>query len=128
MNKIEHLVMYLVVEGISIPILMLCLSSLEIYDIQHWHDLSYYTASTLLGNTSVLIWLNKAVKLLSILINTLGTHRCSAFTKDLLVIKIRVAHFVRVLCSPIMCLYALGSVLLFPHRNDGWFVFTSSCL
>ena len=28
MNKIEHIFMYLVVEGISIPILMLCLSSL----------------------------------------------------------------------------------------------------
>jgi hypothetical protein len=37
----------------------------------------------------VLIWLNKAVKLLSILINPLWTHRCSAFTKDLAVIKIQ---------------------------------------
>jgi predicted permease len=47
---------------------------------------------------------------------------CSAFTKDLLVIKIRVAHLFSVLCSPIMCLYVLGSVLWFPHTNDGWFV------
>jgi hypothetical protein len=46
-------------------------------------------------------------KLLSILINTLWTHRCSAFTKDLPVIKIRVAHPFSVLCSPIMCLYVL---------------------
>ena len=38
----------------------------------------------------VLIWLNKAVKLLSMLINSLWTHRCSAFTKDLPVIKIRI--------------------------------------
>jgi hypothetical protein len=42
--------------------------------------------------------LNKAVKLLSILINTLWTHRCSAFTKDLPNIKIRVAHLFSVLC------------------------------
>jgi hypothetical protein len=35
----------------------------------------------------VLIWLNKAVKFLSILINTLWTHRCSSFTKDLQVYK-----------------------------------------
>ena len=28
LNKIEHICMYLVVEGISIPIIMLCLSSL----------------------------------------------------------------------------------------------------
>ena len=76
----------------------------------------------------VLIWLNKAVKLLSILINTLWTHRCSAFTKDVPVIKIRVAHLFSVLCSPIMCLYVLGSVLWFPHTSDGWFVFTPSCL
>jgi hypothetical protein len=76
----------------------------------------------------VLIWLNKAVKLLSILINTLWTHRCNAFTKDLPVIKIRVAHLFSVLCSPIMCLYVLGSVLWFPHTSDDWFVFTSSCL
>jgi hypothetical protein len=70
----------------------------------------------------VLSWLNKAVKLLSILINTLWTHTCSAFTKDLPVIKIRVAHLFSVLCSPIMCLYVLGSVLWLPHTNDGWFV------
>ena len=76
----------------------------------------------------VFFWLNKAVKFLSILINTLWTHRCSAFTKDLPVIKISVAHLVSVLCSPIMCLYALGSVLWFPHANDHWFVFTASCL
>jgi hypothetical protein len=69
-----------------------------------------------------LIWLNKAVKLLSILINTLWIHRCSAFTKDLPVIKIRVAHLFSVLCSPIMCLYVLGSVLWFPHTNDVWFI------
>ena len=76
----------------------------------------------------VLIWLNKAVKLVSILINTLWTHMCSAFTKDLPVINIRVAHLFSVLCSPNMCLYVLGSVLWFPHTSDGWFVFTSSCL
>jgi hypothetical protein len=76
----------------------------------------------------VLIWLIKAVKFLSILINTLWTHRCSAFTKDLPVIEIRVAHRFSVLCSPIMCLDVLGSVLWFPHTNDGWFVFTSSFL
>jgi hypothetical protein len=70
----------------------------------------------------VLNWLHKAVKLLSILINTLWTHRCSAFTKDLPVIKIRVAHLFSVLCSPIMCLYVLGPVLWFPHTNDGWVV------
>jgi hypothetical protein len=70
----------------------------------------------------VLIWLNKAVKLLSILINRLWTHRCSAFTKDLPVIKIRVAHLCSVLCSPITCLYVLGSVLWFPHTTDGWLV------
>jgi hypothetical protein len=39
------------------------------------------------------------------------THRCSAFTKDLPVFKIRVAHPFSVLCSPIMYIYALGSVL-----------------
>ena len=76
----------------------------------------------------VLICLNKAVKFLSILINTLWTHRCSAFTKDLSVIKIRVAHLFSVLCSPTMYLYVLGSVLWFPHANDGRFIFTSSCL
>ena len=76
----------------------------------------------------ILIWFNKAVKLLSILINTPWTHRCSAFTKDLPVIKIRVAHPFSVLCSPIMCLYVLGSALWFLHSSDGWFVFTSSCL
>ena len=57
----------------------------------------------------VLIWLNKAVKFLSILRNTLWTHRCSAFTKDLPVNKIRVAHLCSALCSPIMCLDVLGS-------------------
>jgi hypothetical protein len=56
------------------------------------------------------------------LINTLWTHRCSVFTKDLPVIKIRVAHLCRALCSPIMCLDVLGSVWWFPHANDGWFV------
>ena len=61
----------------------------------------------------VLIWLNTAVKLLSILIPTLRTHRCSDFTKDVSVIKIRVAHLLSVLCSPIMCRYVLGSVLSF---------------
>jgi hypothetical protein len=61
--------------------------------------------------------LNKAVKLLSILINTLWTHRCSTFTKDLPVIKIRVAHLFSVLCSPIMCLYVLGTVLWFQHQD-----------
>ena len=76
----------------------------------------------------VLICLNKAVKFLSILINTLWTHRCSVFTKDLSVIKIRVAHLFSVLCSPTMYLYVLGSVLWFPHANDGRFIFTSSCL
>ena len=76
----------------------------------------------------VLIWLNKAVKFLSILINTLLTHRCSIFTKDLPVIKVHVAHGFSVLCSPIMCLYVWGSVLRFPHTNDGWFVITSSGL
>jgi hypothetical protein len=58
----------------------------------------------------LLIWLNKAVKLLSILINTLWIHRCTAFTKDLLVIKIRVSHLFSVLCSPIMCRCVI-------HRN-----------
>ena len=76
----------------------------------------------------VLIWLNKAVKLLSMLINTLWTNRCCAFTKDLPVINIRVYHLFRALCSPIMCLYVWGSVLWFLHANDCWFVFTSSCL
>jgi hypothetical protein len=76
----------------------------------------------------VLIWLNKAVKFISILINTLWTHRCSAFSKDLPVIKIRLTHLFSALCSPIMCLNVLGSVVCFPHTNDGWFVFTSSCL
>ena len=76
----------------------------------------------------VLIWLNKAVKFLSILINTLWTHKCSPFTKDLPVIKIRVAYLCSALCSHIMCIDVLGSVLSFPHTNDGWFVFTSSCL
>ena len=42
---------------------------------------------------------------------------CNAFTKDLPVIKIRVAHLFSVLCSPIMCLYVLGSVLCFPHTK-----------
>jgi hypothetical protein len=76
----------------------------------------------------VLIWLIKAVKFLSILINTLWTHRHSAFTKYLPVIEIRVAHLFSVLCSPIMWLDVWGSVLWFPHTNDGWFVFTSSFL
>jgi hypothetical protein len=39
-----------------------------------------------------------------------------------------IAHLFSVLCSPIMCLCALGSVLWFPHAHDGCFVFTSSCL
>jgi hypothetical protein len=76
----------------------------------------------------VLIWLIKAVKFLSILINTLWTHRHSAFTKYLPVIEISVAHLFSVLCSPIMWLDVWGSVLWFPHTNDGWFVFTSSFL
>jgi hypothetical protein len=42
--------------------------------------------------------------------NTDNVHRCSAFTKDLPVIKIRVAHLCSALCSPIMCLDVLGSV------------------
>jgi hypothetical protein len=50
----------------------------------------------------VLIWLNKAVKFLSILINTLCTHWCSAFTKDLPVIKIVLLIFV-VLCVLLVC-------------------------
>ena len=33
------------------------------------------------------------------------------FTKDLLVIKVRVAHLCSALCIPIMCLYVLGSML-----------------
>ena len=33
-----------------------------------------------------------------------------------------------VCCCSIMCLYVLSSVLWFPHKNDVWFVFTSSCL
>jgi hypothetical protein len=70
----------------------------------------------------VLIWLIKAVKFLSILINTLWTHRHSAFTKYLPVIEIRVAHLFSVLCSPIMWLDVWGSVLWFPHTNDVWFV------
>jgi hypothetical protein len=73
----------------------------------------------------VLIWLNKAFKLLSILINTLWIHRCSAFTKDLPVIKIRVAHLFSVLCSPIMCLYVLGSVLWFRIQTMVGSFFTS---
>jgi hypothetical protein len=32
------------------------------------------------------------------------------------------------LCSPIMCLYGLGSVLWFPRTNEIRFVSTSSCL
>jgi hypothetical protein len=56
-NKIEHICMYLVVEGISIPILMLCLSSLwQLHTGGSWYFtltwFSHYTASTLLGNTS----------------------------------------------------------------------------
>ena len=42
---------------------------------------------------------------------------CSAFTQDLPVIKIRVAHHFNFLCSPIICLYVLGSVLCFPHTK-----------
>ena len=76
----------------------------------------------------VLIWLNKAVKFTSILINTLSTHRRSAFTNDLPVIKIRVAHLFSFLCSPVMFLYIFGSVLWFPHTNDFRLVSTSSCL
>ena len=53
---------------------------------------------------------------------------CCIFTKDLPVIRNRVSHLFSVLCSPIMCLYVLGSVLWFPHTNDVRFVFTSSCL
>ena len=38
----------------------------------------------------------------------------------------------RFLCWPIMCLYALSFVLWcplrFPHKNEFWFVFTSSCV
>ena len=52
----------------------------------------------------VLIWLNKAVKLLSVLINTLWTHRCSAFTKDLPVIKIRVPHLL-MFCVLLLCVF-----------------------
>ena len=66
--------------------------------------------------------------MLSIVIHTLWSHRCSAFTKDLQVNKIRVAHLFSVLCSPIMYLYVLGSVLWFSHANDVRFVFTFSCL
>ena len=40
--------------------------------------------------------------------------------------------FLIFLCCPIMCLYVLDSVLWcplrFPHKNDVWLVFTSSCL
>jgi hypothetical protein len=40
--------------------------------------------------------------------------------------------FFRFLCCPIMCFYVLSSVLWclfwFPHKNDGRFIFTSSCL
>ena len=72
--------------------------------------------------------MNKAVKFLSILINTLWTHRCSVLTKDLPVIKIRVSYLFSFLCSPIMRHYVLDSVLWFPHTKDVRFVFTSSCL
>ena len=43
-----------------------------------------------------------------------------------------VAHIFSFLCSPIMCLHFLNSVLWcplrFPHNNDVRFFFTSSCL
>jgi hypothetical protein len=50
---------------------------------------------------------------LNLLINTLWTHRCSAFTKDLPVIKIRVAHLVSVFYSPIMCINKMVHCTLF---------------
>ena len=44
-----------------------------------------------------------------------------------------VSHMFFFLCSPIMCLYVLSFFVLwcplrFLHKNDIWFVFTSSCL
>ena len=44
----------------------------------------------------------------------------------------RVAHLYGFLCCAIMCLYVMSSLLWcplrFPHKNDVWFVFASSCL
>jgi hypothetical protein len=42
----------------------------------------------------------------------------SAFTKDLPVIKMRVAHLFSFLCAPMMFHYVLGSVLWYPYTND----------
>jgi hypothetical protein len=57
------------------------------------------------------------------------------------VAEVRVANCFSFLCCPIICLYVLSSMvwcpiiclyvlskLRFPHTNDVWFVFTSSCL
>jgi hypothetical protein len=46
-NTIEHIFMYLVVEGISIPILMLCLSSLT---IPHWRFMIFNKKVKRTGN------------------------------------------------------------------------------
>ena len=76
----------------------------------------------------VLIWLNKAVKLLSILIKTLWTHRCSAFTKDLPVIKIRFAHLFSV-CVLLLYVFTFWVPCCdFRIQTMVGSFFTSSCL
>ena len=65
---------------------LICLYISSLYSMQNFvFTKLIWTFDWLFG-----IWLNKAVKLLSILINSLWSHRCSAFTKVLPVIKIRV--------------------------------------
>ena len=52
----------------------------------------------------VLIWLNKAVKLLSILINTLWTHRCSVLTKIYRSLRSVLLIFL-VFCVLLLCVF-----------------------
>ena len=52
----------------------------------------------------VLIWLNKAVKLLSILINTLWIHRCSAFIKIYRSLRSVLLMFL-VFCVLLLCVF-----------------------
>jgi hypothetical protein len=55
---------------------------------------------------------NNVNKTCALLQTTGGKERTNhRLYEDLLVIKIRVAHLFSVLCSPIMYLYVLGSVL-----------------
>jgi hypothetical protein len=86
---------------------------MSINDREYW---SGSTKWTFHWNWQRMSHWNKAVKLLSILINTLWTHRSSAFTKDVPVIKIRVAHLVSVLCSPIVSLQTTGGKERTNHR------------